>query len=167
MKKKNRIFSLWLLNLLLAAVFPIVGYAQGGAPVDFMGFPSDLSTSALAVRQVTSQEYYAFKAINQALKNRFKKYPFTWSLIAPSQYSTPKALLEAGYAYEFLFHQVKLVKHRQTAAGIEEDHMREKNLFWVMIREVKTGTTYSPQRTPEQYPFAFKGFVKAVNKSFK
>ena len=166
---KYNVFLLFcVLSLLLTVgAVPCQAQPRGGAPVDYIGFPKDLSTSALAIRQVTSKEYYSYTGINKALKKRFKKYPFTYSLIAPAQYPTVKELVEAGYHYEFLFRKVKLTKHRQTSGGIVDTNMQEKDLFWVMVRDLKTGRTWSPQRTLDQYPFAFKDFVKAVNKSFK
>ena len=155
--------SLWLGLLLL-----MTGCVYGqGAPVDYLGFPKDLSTSALAVRQVTSDQYYSWAEINKSLRSRFKKYPFTWSLIAPTQYPGPKQLMEAGYKYEFIFRKVALTRHNQTSGGVVNTNMTEKNLFWVMVRDIKTGKTYSPQRSPDEYPFAFRDFVKAVKKSFK
>lgn len=164
-KKLFLSLSIFALFLLFSGM-PTLGFSQG-APVDYKGLPRDLSKSALAIRQVTKKQYYSWAEINKSLKKRFKKYPFTYSLIAPAQYTTPRELLDAGYKYEFVFRKVALTHHRQNSGGITDTHMTEKDLFWVMVRDVKTGKTYSPQRAPEQYPFAFKDFVKVVTKSFK
>ncbi|MCH8903098.1 MAG: hypothetical protein IIA45_04200 [Bacteroidetes bacterium] len=130
--------------------------------------PLDLQKSIIGYVNLTKQQYFYAKPINESFERKMKKYPLEYKIV-----DNVEDLSDCDYrvmlkSYMQTFKKITTTKYTdgRRPDDVDVDYV-VKELFMLYLEDVDTGEAYKFQAEPDFYFDTFKAFVKEVKYLYK